>query len=132
MRSAKKRLWQYWPPPTFSGGVPGRSGNPHGDGHSDCSHTILVIEKSEMMRVLHAEHALSDRFMAYILSRNIRVEEDLIDQLLTPARNGWLGRFCCWRALARNPNLNRCTQDFAGDVGGDGWHNAVKGQFFHE
>src|SRR5260370_14146972 len=43
--------------------------------------TILVIEKHEMMRVLHAEHALSDRFMAYILSRNIRVEDDLIDQL---------------------------------------------------
>jgi CRP/FNR family cyclic AMP-dependent transcriptional regulator len=43
--------------------------------------TILVIEKKEMMRVLHAEHALSDRFTAYILSRNIRVEEDLIDQL---------------------------------------------------
>ncbi len=42
---------------------------------------ILVIEKKEMMRVLHAEHALSDRFMAYILSRNIRIEEDLIDQL---------------------------------------------------
>jgi len=34
-----------------------------------------------MMRVLHAEHSLSDRFMSYILSRNIRIEEDLIDQL---------------------------------------------------
>ncbi len=43
--------------------------------------TILVIEKTEMMRVLHSEHALSDRFMSYILSRNIRIEEDLIDQL---------------------------------------------------
>jgi CRP/FNR family cyclic AMP-dependent transcriptional regulator len=43
--------------------------------------TILVIEKQEMMRLLHAEHELSDRFMSYILSRNIRVEEDLIDQL---------------------------------------------------
>ena len=42
---------------------------------------ILVIEKNEMMRVLRAEHALSDRFMSYILSRNIRIEEDLIDQL---------------------------------------------------
>src|SRR5260370_3613756 len=42
---------------------------------------ILVIEKKEMMRVLHAEHALSNRFMSYILSRNIRIEEDLIDQL---------------------------------------------------
>src|SRR5260370_14765013 len=34
-----------------------------------------------MMRVLHAEHALFDRFMSYILSVNIRIEEDLIDQL---------------------------------------------------
>src|SRR6266436_6976411 len=42
---------------------------------------VLVIEKEEMMRVLHAELALSDRFMSYILSRNIRIEEDLIDQL---------------------------------------------------
>src|SRR5260370_13619388 len=42
---------------------------------------ILVIEKNEMMRMLHAEHALSDRFMSYILSRNIRIEQDLIDQL---------------------------------------------------
>jgi CRP/FNR family transcriptional regulator, cyclic AMP receptor protein len=43
--------------------------------------SLLEIEKNEMMRVLHAEHALSDRFMSYILSRNIRIEEDLIDQL---------------------------------------------------
>src|SRR5256886_2658771 len=43
--------------------------------------SILVIEKNEMMRVLHAEHSLSDRFMSYIPSRNIRIEEDLIDQL---------------------------------------------------
>jgi len=42
---------------------------------------ILVIEKNEMMRVLHAEHELSDRFVSYMLSRNIRIEEDLIDQL---------------------------------------------------
>jgi CRP-like cAMP-binding protein len=43
--------------------------------------TVLVIEKSEMTRVLHQEHELSDRFIAYMLSRNIRVEEDLVDQL---------------------------------------------------
>jgi len=42
---------------------------------------VLVIEKNEMMRVLHAERALADRFMSYILSRNIRIEEDLVDQL---------------------------------------------------
>src|ERR1700688_4220927 len=43
--------------------------------------TLLVIEKKEMIRVLHAEHAFSDRFLAYMLSRNIRIEEDLVDQL---------------------------------------------------
>jgi CRP/FNR family transcriptional regulator, cyclic AMP receptor protein len=43
--------------------------------------TVLVIEKQEMIRVLHVEHAFSDRFIAYMLSRNIRVEEDLVDQL---------------------------------------------------
>jgi CRP/FNR family cyclic AMP-dependent transcriptional regulator len=43
--------------------------------------TALVIEKAEMMRVLHLEHQLSDRFISFMLSRNIRVEEDLVDQL---------------------------------------------------
>jgi CRP/FNR family transcriptional regulator, cyclic AMP receptor protein len=42
---------------------------------------VLVIEKGEMLRALRAEHVFSDRFISYMLSRNIRVEEDLIDQL---------------------------------------------------
>jgi CRP/FNR family transcriptional regulator, cyclic AMP receptor protein len=43
--------------------------------------TVLVIEKKEMIRVLHGEHEFSDRFITYMLARNLRVEEDLIDQL---------------------------------------------------
>jgi CRP/FNR family cyclic AMP-dependent transcriptional regulator len=43
--------------------------------------TVLAIEKNEMVRVLHTEHEFSDRFIKHMLSRNIRVEEDLIDQL---------------------------------------------------
>jgi CRP/FNR family cyclic AMP-dependent transcriptional regulator len=42
---------------------------------------ILVVEKKEMMRVLHTQHALSDHFMTHMLSRKLRIEEDLIDQL---------------------------------------------------
>ena len=42
---------------------------------------LLVVEKKTMVRVLHEQHALADRFMAYVLGRNIRIEEDLIDQL---------------------------------------------------
>jgi CRP/FNR family transcriptional regulator, cyclic AMP receptor protein len=43
---------------------------------------ILVLEKPEMIRVLHAERALADRFIQHLLSRLTRVEEDLIDQRL--------------------------------------------------
>ncbi len=43
--------------------------------------SLLSIDKNEMMRVLRTEHALSDRFISHILTRNIRIEEDLVDQL---------------------------------------------------
>jgi CRP/FNR family cyclic AMP-dependent transcriptional regulator len=43
--------------------------------------TLLVIEKDELLRVLHTEHELSDHFISYMLAHNIRVEEDLMDQL---------------------------------------------------
>ena len=46
---------------------------------SDCS--VLRIEKKAMMQALHREHTLSDMFVAYLLARNIRYEEDLVDQL---------------------------------------------------
>jgi CRP-like cAMP-binding protein len=39
------------------------------------------IPKREMMRTLHEQSALSDRFIAHMLARNIRIEEDLVDQL---------------------------------------------------
>jgi CRP/FNR family transcriptional regulator, cyclic AMP receptor protein len=42
---------------------------------------ILVIEKKQMIKVLHDQHALSDRFISHMLSRNVRIEQDLIDQL---------------------------------------------------
>ena len=43
--------------------------------------TIVRIEKAAMVRVLHDEPIFSELFMAYLLSRNIRIEEDLVDQL---------------------------------------------------
>lgn len=43
--------------------------------------SILFIEKNEMMRVLRTEHGLSDLFISHMLNRNIRIEEDLVDQL---------------------------------------------------
>lgn len=45
------------------------------------STSILFIERNEMMRVLRTEHAFSDLFISHMLTRNIRIEEDLVDQL---------------------------------------------------
>jgi len=46
---------------------------------TDCQ--VLRIEKKAMMAALHRENSLSDMFVAYLLARNIRYEEDLVDQL---------------------------------------------------
>ena len=46
---------------------------------TDCE--LLRVEKQAMMDALHREHAFSDMFVAYLLARNIRYEEDLVDQL---------------------------------------------------
>ena len=46
---------------------------------TDCH--LLRIEKKAMMEALHREHTFSDMFVAYLLARNIRYEEDLVDQL---------------------------------------------------
>ena len=43
--------------------------------------TVLSVQKQEMIRVLHDQHALSDRFITYMLARNLRIEADLVDQL---------------------------------------------------
>jgi CRP-like cAMP-binding protein len=43
--------------------------------------TVLQVDKEPMMDLLHQEHPLSDRFIAHMLARNIRIEQDLIDQL---------------------------------------------------
>src|SRR6202165_1592697 len=46
---------------------------------TDCS--VMKIDKKSMNDVLHGEHAFSDMFVGYLLTRNIRYEEDLVDQL---------------------------------------------------
>jgi CRP-like cAMP-binding protein len=43
--------------------------------------TVLTIPKQQMISLLHEQHTLSDRFITHMLARNIRIEEDLVDQL---------------------------------------------------
>lgn len=47
--------------------------------------TVLRIQKREMIRTLHEQSEFSDRFIAHMLVRNIRIEEDLVDQLFNPS-----------------------------------------------
>jgi CRP/FNR family transcriptional regulator, cyclic AMP receptor protein len=62
-------------------GQPLRIGN--ATAHTQC--TIIAVSKADMRRLLHEEHELSDGFIEHLLTRNIRIEEDLIDQLFNSA-----------------------------------------------
>ena len=53
---------------------------------TDCS--VMKIDKKSMNEVLHREHAFPDMFVGYLLTRNIRYEEDLIDQLFNSSEKG--------------------------------------------
>jgi CRP/FNR family cyclic AMP-dependent transcriptional regulator len=68
---------------------------------------VLVIEKDEMIRVLHGEHEFSDRFIAYMLGRNIRVEEDLIDQLFNSSEKRLARTLLLLARYARKTSLKR-------------------------
>ncbi len=65
----------------FRRGMYRRSAFASGDRHRHGAFSVLEIEKREMIRVIHEEHEFSDRFVAHMLKRNVRVEEDLVDQL---------------------------------------------------
>ena len=58
-------------------------GQPHrmASASAMASCTIVVVEKQEMVRQLHAQPLFADRFLTHMLTRNVRIEEDLIDQL---------------------------------------------------
>ena len=95
--------------------------------------TLLVIEKQEMIRVLHAEHAFSDRFVAYMLARNIRIEQDLIDQLFNSSEKRLARTLLLLARYGKQDQpqkmLPKISQETAG---GNDRDNALPGQFFHE
>jgi len=66
-------------------GEGGLAGQPvrMGSATASTSTTILLVDQHEMVRLLHQQHAMSDRFIAHLLARTIRIEEDLVDQLFS-------------------------------------------------
>ena len=52
-----------------------------GSASATMASTILLVDKEKMVGLLHQQHGMSDRFIAHMLARNIRIEQDLVDQL---------------------------------------------------
>jgi CRP-like cAMP-binding protein len=81
-KTGRQAVVAMWGPGVFFGegclaGHPVRMGS----ASATTDTNILHIEKDQMARLLHEEHALSDWFISHMLARNIRIEEDLVDQL---------------------------------------------------
>lgn len=71
--------------------------------------SAMRIPKTEMIRVLHEHAEFSDRFIVHMLARNIRIEEDLVDQLFNSSEKRLPVRCCCSRGTAGTPaRRTRC------------------------
>jgi CRP/FNR family cyclic AMP-dependent transcriptional regulator len=73
--------------------------------HAMVGSTITVIEKQDMVRQLHAQPAFADRFLKHMLTRNIRIEEDLIDLLFNSSEKR-LARTLLLLARYGEPNVS--------------------------
>ena len=75
--------------------------------------TTARISKADITRVIHEEPAFAELFIAHLLARNSRVEEDLVDQLFNSSEKRLARLFCCWRISARKVGRNRLSQKSA-------------------
>jgi len=95
--------------------------------------TALKIGREEMIRVMHEEHDFSDLFLRFLLSRSMRIQADLVDQLFNSSEKR-LARILLLMAEFGKPGEpgTADSQDFAGDPGGDDRDNTVPRQLLHE
>jgi CRP-like cAMP-binding protein len=69
----------------------GRLENRTGSATAITPSVIVTIGKKKMARLLHSQRAMSDRFISHVLSRNIRMEEDLLDQFFNSSEERLAG-----------------------------------------
>jgi CRP/FNR family transcriptional regulator, cyclic AMP receptor protein len=95
---------------------------------------ILSIEKSAMMRLLSTEHALSDLFISHMLTINIRIEEDLIDQLFNSSAKRLARAVLSLARYGKEDQPHRVLpkvsqdQSIARNVGGNDRHDPFAGE----
>ena len=98
---------------------------------TDCS--VMRVEKKTMMEVLHEEHAMVGLFVTYLLTRNIRYEEDLADQLFNSSEKRLARMLLMLAHFGKDRGGRHCNpQDQPGDPRSDGRHHPVANQCFHE
>jgi CRP-like cAMP-binding protein len=95
--------------------------------------SVMRLAKGEMIRLLHKEPEFAELFTAYLLTRNSRVEEDLVDQLFNSSEKR-LARTLLHLGEFRRVREARADhdQDQPGDACGDGWYDPASREFLHE
>ena len=83
--------------------------------------SVLAINKKEMLRVMHAEHDFSDRFISHMLKRNVRIEEDLADQLFNSSEK----RLARALLLAARYGKEEQAEKIAGKVSQETWAEMI-------
>jgi CRP/FNR family transcriptional regulator, cyclic AMP receptor protein len=98
---------------------------------SDC--TLYRIEKPLMMRVLHEQHEVSEFFITHLLSRNIRFEEDLVDQLFNSSEKRLARILLLLAHFGKEGRTENCPpRNQSGAPGPNGRYHPVASQSFHE
>jgi hypothetical protein len=94
---------------------------------------ILRIDKQAMMLALHSEQELSDLFVAYLLARNIRYQEDLVDQVFNSSEKR-LARTLSFAGPFRQAGsaTDGGPRDQSNHIGGNGGYHALTGELFYE
>jgi hypothetical protein len=98
---------------------------------TDC--VIMRIDKVAVVRVLHDEPKFSEMFLSFILARNARVEEDLVDHLFNSSEKR-LARVLLLMANFGKQGRHGAgpTQDQSRDTGGNGGHDAAARELLYE
>jgi hypothetical protein len=98
---------------------------------TDCD--LLRVNKKAMMEAVHGEHAFPDMFVAYLLARNIRYEEELVDQLFNSSEKRLARVLLLLAHFGKGGHSGkRGSQDQSGDPGRDDRHHSLATQLFHE
>ena len=93
---------------------------------------INSVDNAEMARHLRRRPAFGDQFRIHMVTKNIRIEADLIDQLFNSSDSEWRARSCCSRGPVSRKPLTELAESIAADAGGDGGDDAVPPEFIRE